>query len=67
MGRLDDYICEIGNFSSFPVSNPEAYINENQLKHVSLYMLTKSKVSMLRKSRGPMQMEKVKMEKLQTK
>ena len=67
MGRLDDYICEIGNFSSFPVSNPEAYINENQLKHVRLYMLTKSKGSMLRKSRGPMQMEKVKMEKLQTK
>ena len=65
MGRLDDYICEIGNFSGFPVSNPdgvtlEAYINENRLKHVRLYMLTKSKGSMLRKSRGPMQMEKVK-------
>ena len=59
MGRLDDYICEIGNFSGFPVSNPdgvtlEAYINENRLKHVRLYMLTKSKGSMLRKSRGPM-------------
>ena len=65
MGRLDDYTCEIGNFSGSPVSSPDgvtldAYINENRLKYVRLYMLTKSKGSMLRKSRGPMQTEKVK-------
>ena len=65
MGRLDDYTCEIGNFSGSPVSSPDgvtldAYINENRLKYVRLYMLAKSKGSMLRKSRGPMQTEKVK-------
>ena len=57
MGRLEDYICEIGNFSGSPVSHPdgvtlEAYINENRLKHVRLYLLTKSKGSMLTKSKG---------------
>ena len=41
MGRLDDYIREIGNFSGSPLSNPdgvtlEAYIDENWLKHVRL-------------------------------
>ena len=65
MGRLEDYICEIGNFSGSPVFHPdgvilEAYINENRLKHVRLYLLTKSKGSMLTKSKGPMQTEKVK-------
>ena len=65
MRRLDDYICDIGNFSGSPVSNPdgvtlETCINENRFKHVRLYMLTKSKGSMLSKSRGSMQMEKVK-------
>ena len=64
MGRLEDYICNIGNFSGSPVSHPdgvtlEAYINENRLKHVRLYMFTKSKGSMLTKSKGPMQTEKV--------
>ena len=64
MGRLEDYICNIGNFSVSPVSHPdgvtlEAYINENRLKHVRLYMFTKSKGSMLMKSKGPMQTEKV--------
>ena len=65
MGGLEDYICEIGKFSGSPVSHPdgvalEAYINENRLKHVRLYMLTKSNGSMLMKSKVPMQTKKVK-------
>ena len=65
MGGLEDYICEIGKFSGSPVSHPdgvtlEAYINENRLKHVRLYMLTKSNGSLLTKSKVPMLTKKVK-------